>query len=175
MIGGRDAATNETLVKRYLEEGDLHVHADITGAPQVIIKDGAKAPETTIEEAGIFAVSFSKAWKLSVSSLDAYWVNPDQVTKEPPTGEFLGKGAFFIKGKKNYLRKLPVDVSIGLCQDSVMCGPTSAISAKCEQHVKIVPGKESKEKTAKRLMEILSWDDVNDIVQALPPGGCDIV
>ncbi len=175
VIGGRDAATNETLVKRYLEEGDIHIHADITGAPQVIIKDGANAPETTIEEAGIFAVTFSKAWKLSVSSLDAYWVNPDQVTKEPPTGEFLGKGAFFIKGKKNYLRKLPVDVSIGVYQDSIMCGPSSAVSAKCEQHFKIVPGRESKEKTAKRLMELLSWDDVNDIVQSLPPGGCEIV
>jgi predicted ribosome quality control (RQC) complex YloA/Tae2 family protein len=175
VVGGRDAATNEALVKRYLEEGDIHVHADITGAPQVIVKKGADAPEQTIMEAGIFAVSYSKAWKMSMSSLDAYWVTPDQVTKEPPTGEFLGKGAFFIKGKKNFLRKLPVDLAIGMHEGAVMCGPRSAVAARCDPWYALVQGKLSKEVLAKRLMEMLGWDDVNDIVQALPPGQCDVV
>lgn len=175
VVGGRDARTNETIVKRYLKESDLHVHADITGAPQVIIKDAGDATDETIKEAGIFAVSFSKAWKISISSLDAYWVHPEQVTKDAPSGEFLGKGAFFIKGKKNYLHKLPVEVAIGIYKGKIMCGPLEAISKNCERHVQIVPGQMSKEQTGKRLMKIFEWDDVNDIVQALPSGTCNIV
>ncbi|MHC1597995.1 MAG: ribosome rescue protein RqcH [Candidatus Methanofastidiosia archaeon] len=174
IVGGRDAATNETLVKKHLDEDDIHMHADLTGASQVIIKKGKDAPESTLIEAGIFAVSFSKAWKMSISSLDAYWVYPEQVTKEPPSGEFLGKGAFFIKGKKNFLKNLPVEVGIGVYKNKMMCGPLSAAISKCEKPIKIVPGRRSKEEIAKSIKTMLEWDDVNDIIRALPPGTCDI-
>ena len=38
VIGGRDAATNDLIVRRYLKSKDLYVHADIHGAPSVIVK-----------------------------------------------------------------------------------------------------------------------------------------
>jgi predicted ribosome quality control (RQC) complex YloA/Tae2 family protein len=174
VIGGRDARSNESIVKRHLEDGDIHVHADMTGAPQVIVKRGAGASESVLHEAGIFAVSFSKAWKMQVGSLDAYWVHPEQVTKDAPSGEFLTTGAFAIKGKKNYLKKLPVEVAIGVYDKKVMCGPVTAVEKNCESSIIVVPGSHSKEDVAKRLQKMLEWDDLDEIVQALPPGTCSI-
>ena len=51
ILGGRDARTNDQLVKKHLKEGDRYAHADIHGAPSTVIKDGARAPETTLREA----------------------------------------------------------------------------------------------------------------------------
>jgi len=174
VIGGKDARTNETIVKKHLEERDIHVHADIQGAPQVIVKNGGEAPERTIEEAGIFAVSFSKAWKMGVSGLNAYWVNPDQVTKDAPSGEFLAKGAFFIKGKKNFLRRMPLDLGIGIYKGKIMCGPNEAVKNNCEKGLKIIFGSSSKEAVAKRIRDIFEWEDLDDIIQSLPSGNCEI-
>ena len=38
VVGGRDAQQNEILVKRFMTQHDIFVHADIHGAPCVIIK-----------------------------------------------------------------------------------------------------------------------------------------
>src|SRR2546423_12949245 len=51
ILGGRDARTNDQLVKKHLKDGDRYAHADIHGAPSTVIKDGARAPETTLREA----------------------------------------------------------------------------------------------------------------------------
>ena len=59
VIGGRDAETNEELVKKYLEPRDLFLHADVHGAPAVIVKSqGKEIPEPTLREAAQFAVSY---------------------------------------------------------------------------------------------------------------------
>ncbi|MGZ7118143.1 MAG: ribosome rescue protein RqcH, partial [Methanobacterium sp.] len=60
VIGGRDANTNEMVVKKYLESNDVYLHSDIHGAPSVVIKSQAKQiPESTINEAASFAASYS--------------------------------------------------------------------------------------------------------------------
>ena len=38
-LGGRDAQQNELIVKRYMREGDIYVHADLHGASSVVIKN----------------------------------------------------------------------------------------------------------------------------------------
>ncbi|MCI4321580.1 MAG: NFACT family protein, partial [Thermoplasmata archaeon] len=67
VIGGRDAATNDLIVKRYLRPGDKYVHADIHGAPSVIVKHAAPGEpaggEASVEEACQWGVAFSKAWR----------------------------------------------------------------------------------------------------------------
>src|SRR3989339_1414200 len=40
VIGGRDATSNEALVKKYMDENDLYFHAEIHGAPHVVLKKG---------------------------------------------------------------------------------------------------------------------------------------
>ncbi|MGZ7043688.1 MAG: ribosome rescue protein RqcH, partial [Methanobacterium sp.] len=88
VIGGRDANTNEMVVKKYLESNDVYLHSDIHGAPSVVIKSQAKQiPESTINEAASFAASYSSAWAKGYGSQDVYWVHPDQVSKTPQSGE----------------------------------------------------------------------------------------
>lgn len=50
---GRDAQQNEMLVKRYMEKGDVYVHADLHGAGTLIIKNpsGEPIPPLTLQQA----------------------------------------------------------------------------------------------------------------------------
>ncbi|KAK2574955.1 hypothetical protein KPH14_008718 [Odynerus spinipes] len=113
VIGGRDQQQNELIVKRYLKSGDIYVHADLTGASSVVIKnpDGGAVPPKTLAEAGTMAVAYSIAWEAKVVA-GAWWVNNDQVSKTAPTGEYLTTGSFMIRGKKNYLP--PCQLIMGL-------------------------------------------------------------
>lgn len=60
VIGGRDQQQNELIVKRYLRAGDLYVHADLTGASSVVIKNpsGNPVPPKSLAEAGTMAVAY---------------------------------------------------------------------------------------------------------------------
>ncbi|XP_057335309.1 ribosome quality control complex subunit NEMF homolog [Microplitis mediator] len=113
VIGGRDMQQNELIVKRYLRAGDLYVHADLTGASSIVIKNpsGNPVPPKSLAEAGTMAVVYSVAWDAKVVA-GAWWVHSDQVSKTAPTGEYLTTGSFMIRGKKNYLP--PCQLVMGL-------------------------------------------------------------
>ncbi|XP_033115879.1 nuclear export mediator factor NEMF-like isoform X2 [Anneissia japonica] len=104
VIAGRDQQQNELVVKKYLNPGDIYVHADLHGASSVIIKNisGQPVPPKTLQEAGVMAICYSVAWEARVIT-SAWWVRHDQVSKTAPTGEYLTTGSFMIRGKKNYL------------------------------------------------------------------------
>ena len=160
VLGGKDATTNELLIKKYTDPEDIVFHADIAGAPFVIIKTGGKKPsEKTIMEAAQFAASFSKAWKMGLGSLDVYWVKPEQVSKSAPPGQFLKKGAFVIRGKKNYVRHVPLRTAVGITfkngQPLIIGGPTEAISKQTDIYVEIVPGDTSSGRLAKQIVKTL--------------------
>lgn len=114
VIGGRDAQQNELIVKRYLRAGDLYVHADLTGASSVVIKNptGDPVPLKTLADAGTMAVAYSVAWEAKVVAA-AWWVHHDQVSKTAPTGEYLTTGSFMIRGKKNYLPPCQLIMGLG--------------------------------------------------------------
>lgn len=160
-IGGRDKTQNEMLIKRYMEPKDLVFHAEITGAPFVLLKTRGKQPsENTIYEAAQFAGSYSRAWKEGLGSINVYWINPDQISKSPPSGEYLSKGAFMIYGSRNYVRNVPLEIAIGLKKEEdqiqVIGGPPQAIANQTGIYVKIVPGNESSGQLAKRIRRILA-------------------
>ncbi|MEM3526057.1 MAG: NFACT RNA binding domain-containing protein, partial [Candidatus Jordarchaeaceae archaeon] len=82
VLGGRDVKTNTILYNKYMEPGDLFMHADLRGAPVVIIKKGEKpVSNETLQEAAQFAVSFSNAWKSGWGQADVYWVTCEQVSE----------------------------------------------------------------------------------------------
>ena len=173
VVGGRDTRTNDMLVKKHLKDGDLYAHADANGAPSVVIKEGAKANEETLEEACIFAVSYSRAWKSKLASGNAYWVKPDQVSKTPQPGEFVPKGAFIIRGKRNYSKKLEIRLAIALVNiqntPKVMCGPLNSVKSLTDDYFVIEPGDEKRSNFAKLLSDLYNVP-IEEIDRALPPG-----
>src|SRR3989440_449302 len=178
ILGGRDARTNDQLVKKHLKEGDRYAHADIDGAPSTVIKDGARAPETTLREACEFALAYSKAWSAGLASGSAYWVLPEQVSKQAESGEFLPRGAFVIRGKRNYLHDLPVRLAIGEVEieghRKIMGGPVAAVAARSKRHVVLAPGKEDREELAKRLAASFEVP-IEEVSRSMPPGKVQIV
>lgn len=153
VIGGRNSQTNEQVVKKYMEKNDQYFHADISGAPHCIVKSkGKKIPKKTKEEAAQFAGIFSKAWSEGLSNIDVYSVKPEQVSKQAPSGESLGTGAFMIYGKRNWYKKVPMKIAMGIeKKERVISGPESAIKEHSPHYALLVQGRKKKGEIAKEL------------------------
>jgi len=193
VIGGRDAKQNEEIIKKYLGKNDLLIHADIEGAPHVVIKANERnITETTIKEAAQFAVSYSRAWKMGLGAADAYWVTADQVSLSPPSGQYLRHGAAIIRGKRNYLKNIPLQLAIGLIKEKEyyipIAGPLSAIKSQTDNFIVIIPGKVPSGKLSKmikfHLLKKLSEDErriaektvlIDDIQRLIPSGTGEIL
>ncbi|KAF7457305.1 Nuclear export mediator factor Nemf [Cryptosporidium felis] len=116
IIGGHDASQNELLFRRYLEKNDRYIHADIHGATTCIVKNPSnisEIPLNTLSEAGQMSICYSKAW-MNKTVISAWWVYPDQVSKTAPSGEYLTTGSFIIRGKKNFLPPLKLEMGCAL-------------------------------------------------------------
>ncbi len=182
VVGGRDAGSNDKVVKKYLREGDRYAHADVHGASSCVIKTKNVNDETvpisdkTLEEACLFASVYSKAWK-QFAEAQAYWVNPEQVSKTPESGDFLPRGAFVIRGKRNYCRcKLEIAVGIVTINNTmkVMGGPVDAVKKLSDKYVVLSPGDMKKSVVSNKLSKV--FDVSTDVVdRVLPPGDLNIV
>ncbi len=160
VVGGKDATTNEILIKKHLEKKDLVFHADIHGAPFFIIKnpENLEIPEGTKEETAQMAATYSSAWKSGIGGCDVYYVHPEQVSKTPPSGEYIAKGAFMIYGKKDWFRGLKLEITIGFKindEAMVIAGPESAIIPNSDYHVKIGIGDEKSGELSKKIKEFI--------------------
>jgi len=134
VLGGRDATTNEIVIKKHVDKDDLIFHTEMAGSPFFVLKGGAD--EESIREVADATATFSKAWKLNIQEQKVFYVNPDQVTKEAKSGEYVSKGAFMIYGKKNYSEN-KVNFSIGIKDGQLMGGPTKSVEAHCEKSIKL--------------------------------------
>ena len=173
VVSGKTADQNETLVKKYLKKEDLYVHSDVAGSGSCVVKEANKeeAPIKSLLEAGSFVVCKTKAWKDN-SSDKAWWVYPDQVSKTTETGEYVTKGSFIIRGKKNYLSRPRLELGLSLLfkqkdnqtlLDHIdgdveyavpVCAPYSSLS-KCKFKIKITPGNQKIGKTLKEMQSYL--------------------
>ncbi len=179
-VGGKDARSNEQVVKKYLKNNDRYAHADIHGAPSVVVKNinGTQPSEQSMLEACNFSLSYSKAWGARVSGGHSFWVENDKVSKTPNTGEFLAKGAFVIRGKRHWYRNLELNVAIGLISYDgtlkFMGGPISSIERHSEKYVIFRPGFTERKIVIRKLSEAFSAEST-DIEKLLPSGGFDLV
>lgn len=167
-IGGRDATSNEVLIKKHLEVGDLVFHTEMSGSPFFILKSGRAAKKLDIEEVSIATASYSRAWKLNMSSADVFYVNPEQVSKTPNPGEFLNKGSFMVRGKRNFLT-VKLETSIGLKENTVIGGPTSAISAQIDDFFTIIPGERKKSDITKFISQKIGKSS-EEVIRFVPNG-----
>jgi predicted ribosome quality control (RQC) complex YloA/Tae2 family protein len=180
-IGGRDAKSNETVVKRHMESKDLFFHADVHGASAVVLRNGQDAGPQELKETAQFAACFSKAWSSGTEACDVYAVEPEQVKTAAKSGEYLAKGSFVILGKRKWFKKAPLRMFVTLTDGKVTIQPEFALKDKQAKHVVIKPGRGSKGDAAKTLLKMLKHMfpkadiAVDDLLQVLPNGGSTMV
>jgi len=173
IIGGRDAASNEIIFKKHIDQNDLVFHTNFPGSPLAVIKnpESQKIPISTINETSEFVASYSRAWKENWGVIDVFYILPDQISKSPPSGEFLQKGSFIISGKKNIIKNAKTELTIGVIiveveseskespktyYPKIISGPESAIKKQTENYLTIIPSKSSGLTKGKLAKEILS-------------------
>jgi predicted ribosome quality control (RQC) complex YloA/Tae2 family protein len=159
VVAGKDAVSNEVLVKKHAEADDAVFHADITGAPFVVVKTEGKEPsEQALREAGEFAAAFSRAWREGFGSADVYWVKPEQLSKTGPSGEYVPHGAFAVNGKRNWLRNVPLRLAVGVADDGAVTfvgGPVAAVKAKAKVNIFLEPGDVAGKELLKQVLRAL--------------------
>ena len=128
---------------------------------------------------------FIKSWKHN--NIDqGYWVYSSQVSKTPESGEYISKGSFIIRGKKNYITpelvlgfgiifktkgemiiKNLIDKGKDLEWAIPLLAPYSVIK-KLKFHVKLVPGNQKITKSVNNIInKFKSLKDANLVEKSL--------
>ncbi len=141
VVGGKDATTNEILVKKYMDANDLFFHTQAEGAPTVIAKTGGKeVSEDCLSEIAQFAASYSNLWKYGFYEGECYCVTGEQVSKTPPSGEYIKKGSFMVRGKRKYF-KAALGLCIGIEKNRLVACPSSdSQKNRLDNFVELEPG-----------------------------------
>lgn len=127
VLSGKNAQQNEILVKKFLR--GLYFHCSVQGGSSVILETfncvmnaGSEEYENAsrlfgeseiIRIAGEVALCMSKCWDMRIPH-PVFYVNADQVSKSAPTGEYLAKGSFLIRGKKNDIQVYRLEYGVGI-------------------------------------------------------------
>ncbi|MDP2908124.1 MAG: NFACT RNA binding domain-containing protein [Nanoarchaeota archaeon] len=164
-IGGRDATTNDIIVRKQMQKEDLVLHTEIVGSPFFLIKsEGKTIGVKTIEEAAQATASYSRAWKHGITITDVYCVKPEQVKKELG----LPKGTFMIHGQRNYFKPV-LQLAIGKKDDIIIGGPVTAITHQTKNYLIIDQGDMKTSDMAKSIKAKLGGT-LEEIQSFLPPG-----
>lgn len=183
ILAGRDRKTGSELVTRRMGPGDIYLHAEMGGAPHVIMRSGGKeVGEDDVREAAEFAAMHSGAWGKGMGSIRVFWVRADQVSRRAPSGMYLPKGSFMITGERRYV-DVPLRAAVGVVglegRELVMCGPVSAVRKHSSAVIEILPGwterRIAAEEIRKRLAERGFDFPAEEVERVMPPGGCRIL
>jgi predicted ribosome quality control (RQC) complex YloA/Tae2 family protein len=185
-IGGRDAPSNSAVVRKHLGKNDKIFHGDIFGSPFFILKDAENPSTNSMNEVAHATVCFSRAWREGMHGTNAFWVNPEQVKKSAPSGQFLPKGSFTIEGKRNFVNIPSLKLAVGIIpQDDhylLTSGPPETIKKNSLCYAIIEPhGLEMPEVAKKIKLEFSKLEEkitkqinLDDFVRALPAGQSQI-
>jgi len=185
-IGGRNAQQNESIVRKYLDENDIFIHANIHGAPAVVLKTMSREPAMKdIEDAALIAATYSRAWKEGLATIDVFWVKGSQVSKTPPSGEYLARGAFMIYGKRNYVKNVELKLTIGVKVYGegykIIVGPEDLVSKQATCYAVLAPNEIDPPQLARKLVNlwinkckkeehklVMESIDINELIQRIP-------
>ena len=175
VIAGKDATTNEMLVKKYMDRNDLFCHTQASGAPVVIAKCGGELSDRSLKAIAQFAVSYSSLWKYGFYEGECYFVRGEQVSKRPPSGEYIAKGSFIVRGKRRYL-KAPLGLCIGIENGRLVAVPELE-KDRLELFVELTPDNElDKNSLANKIVEFFNAQGEgkavthDEVLSLLPPG-----
>lgn len=194
VIGGKDAKQNEMIISKYMNPGDLVFHADIPGASFVVIQSkGQEISNETRKEAAELAAAASRAWSRGLGNMDVFCARPEQVSKTPPSGEYLSRGSFMITGEREWFRDKELKLSIGIMIDrenreaSVISGPVMPVRTHSGYFVTIRPGYKKSLELARDIKNnilikaspedkfLIDRVPLEDIQRLIPSGSGDIV
>ena len=186
-IGGRDSSSNSAVIRKHLEKNDRVFHAEIFGSPFFILKNSSDSLPSSLNEVANATVCFSRAWREAMYGTNAYWVNPEQVKKSAPSGQYLPKGSFTIDGQRNFVRISSLKLAVGLFKQNenylVTCGPQAAIKKTCECYAIIEPtgyvstdvAKKIKTEFGKMKGEVVKYLSLDEFVRILPAGESHVI
>ncbi len=164
-VGGRDASQNESVVKKHLSKEDIFLHANIHGAPAVVLKTRGKLPtKEDLYDAAVITAAYSRAWKAGAGSIEVYWVEAEKVSFSPPSGEYLAKGGIMVYGKKHFLdRPVPVRLAVGIGLNEeevpiVIAGSEESVSKRSIIYAVIAPGDLTKTEASNTLKK--KWAEI---------------
>lgn len=190
IVAGKDAASNEDLIKKRTEAGDMVFHTDVQGSAFVVVKaraekgtkfsgvaQGGAIPPEVKKEASEIAAACSKAWSQGFGSIDVYAVKPDQVSKTPPSGTSLPKGSFMIYGQREWFRDVEVKMAIGVLVDrpsrmaEAIAGPVMAMRAYAKYFVTVKAGETPATELAKQVRDRLGYKatpEYRELIEKIP-------
>lgn len=156
VIGGKNADQNEKIVKTYLMNHHIYFHSDEPGSGSFIYmidKDYDIKSDAELDTISQGVLSLSQNWKNNRNG-KVYWVYGNQVSKTPPSGEFITKGSFMIKGNRNYISVH--QLCLGYClynNNELMLGPYNLISKLKTKCIKLVPKENVKKNIQKDIIK----------------------
>ena len=186
-VGGRDASSNSSIIRKHAEAGDRVFHAEVLGSPFFVLKppDGGAHTEAGLREAAHATACFSRAWRESMHGLNAYWVEPEQVRRSAPSGQYLPRGSFSITGRRNFVRVPALRLAVGVSRAggegegrAVSCGPPDAVKRSSAAYAVIEPSGLAMADAAKKVRAEIAGIDaeaaagasLDDYMRALPAG-----
>ena len=205
LVGGKDAKGNDAIVKKHLSGSDMYLHADIHGAPSCSLRatqgfvidenPPANIPkdipayklvdklgderinDDKLTEAATLALCWSRAWSSGGGHGTVFAVKPAQVSKTAQTGEYVGKGAFIVRGQRQWFRDLDVKIGIGIVAINgvplLMSGTPELILSICSRYAILSSGITKKDRLANRIYKNTGIS--TDEILAVLPGPCDIM
>ena len=205
LVGGKDAKGNDAVVKKHLSGSDMYLHADIHGAPSCSLRASQgfvvdenrpshipediptfklvdklgdeKITDEKLIQAATLALCWSRAWASGGGHGTVFAVKPAQVSKTAQTGEFVGKGAFIVRGQRQWFRDLDVKIGVGIVAINgvqlLMSGTPELILSICSRYAILTPGITKKDRLANRIYKNTGIS--TDEILAVLPGPCDIM
>jgi len=186
-VMGKDAGTNEVLIKKHLENNDIIIHTQSPGSPFGIIKDVIKdnkliISNDEIKQTASIIACFSNQWKKGYGSADAFWVYPNQISKEANSGEYINKGSFMIRGEKNILKDLQLKICLGIQKkiikiendenieyEELFSGSEESVKKYClNRYIKLEPGFDNYKKMTKEIKTRLKVLNLEDLTKYIP-------
>ena len=184
VLKGALAEGQAAHLHQHRQQGRRHRQPHRQDQPRDAVAAAASV-QASIEEVAHATVCFSRAWREAMYGLSAYWIEPGQVKKSAPSGQFLPKGSFTIEGRRNFVRVPALRLAVGLAPAgggrgglALACGPPQAVREFCTAYAIVEPGASSASDAAKRLRgELARLDEaaatalpLDEYVRVLPAG-----